>query len=103
MTFFKTHAVFFNVFNRVLIALLAGYVLANLVAIFISTFSTLILPTDNKINSIVTGLMSSFIVYAFAVIFVFSAKTVLRAFFTILTVCIVIFSLITYLNMVFKV
>jgi hypothetical protein len=103
MNFFKTHADFFNVFNRVLIALLGGYLLANLMAIFISTFSTLILPTDNRVNSIVTGLMSSFIVYGIAIIFVFSTKTVLRAFFTVFSACIVIFSLISYLNMVVKV
>jgi hypothetical protein len=103
MNFFKSLAVLFYVVGRVLIALLGGYLLANLVAIFISTLTILILPTENKINSIVAGLMTSFIIYALAVIFVFSAKTVLRSFVVILGACLVIFSLITSINMTGKV
>ena len=92
MAFFKNNAASINVISRVLIALLGGFILANLVAILISS-----LFFDHEIDGLVTGMMTSFIVYLVAVIFVFSTKTLWQALLGVLIVCVVVFSLITVL------
>ncbi len=58
MTFFKKHAKPIGITIRVLIALIGGFILANLIGIIISY-----LPADNKVDGIVKGMMIGFIVY----------------------------------------
>ncbi|MGI2115195.1 hypothetical protein ACRN9G_16560 [Shewanella frigidimarina] len=74
MNFTKKQILVSNVTCRVLIALVGGYILSSLSAILIAQ----LLPGD-KINSIITGLMLSFIIYTVTVIVVFAMKTTLRA------------------------
>lgn len=95
MTFFKDNTASISVIIRVLIALLGGFLLANLVGILITY-----LPAENKVDGIVTGLMASFIVYLVVVLFVFSTQTVLRALLGVFSTCVVTFSLITYIDRV---
>ncbi len=86
-----------GIISRVLIALLGGFLLANLTAILISYFSS-----NNKVDAIVAGMMTSFIVYTLVVMFVFSTKTVRSAALGVCFSCLVVFSAITYLDMVVK-
>lgn len=93
MNFTKKYIVAFNVTCRILIALVGGYILSTLSAILVA----LLLP-GNEINSIITGLMLSFIVYTITVIFVFATKTTLRAVVGVFTPCIVMYFIYFYLN-----
>lgn len=93
MNFKKKHLVAFNVTCRVLIALVGGYLLSALSAIAIATN----LPGD-KINSIITGLMCTFIIYTVTVIFVFAAKTTLRAGIGVLVPCLLVYCFNHYFN-----
>ncbi|GAA6173099.1 hypothetical protein NBRC116592_27690 [Colwellia sp. KU-HH00111] len=95
MKFFKDHANSIDITARVLIALIGGYILANLIAILISY-----LPADNNVDGIVTGMMVSFLVYTLAVMAVFSTKTAMRAFMTLGSCCLATTGLITYIEMV---
>ena len=87
----KTHPL--HITLRVLTALIGGFVLANLVAILIAQWS----PNEN-VDAIVAGMMTSFIVYTFAVMFVFSTKTVRSAAFGIISLCLITYCLINFLN-----
>ena len=93
MNFTTKHLITFNVTCRVLIALVGGYLLSALSAIAIG----LHLPGD-KINSIITGLMCTFIIYTVTVIFVFAAKTTLRAGIGVLVPCLLVYCFNHYFN-----
>lgn len=93
MNLTKRKLVAINITCRVLIGLVGGYVFSTLSAILIALF----LPSDD-INSIITGLMLSFIIYTATVIFVFSAKTTLRSAFGVFTPCIVMYFIYYYLQ-----
>ena len=95
MIFIKKNGVSISIICRVLIALLGGFLLANLVAILVSY-----IPSDNKVDAIVAGLMSSFIVYTAVVMYVFSSKTLRSSALGVFICCLVIFSINTYLDMV---
>ena len=96
MAFLKKKAVAISIFSRVFIALLGGFSLANLVAILLTYFSS-----NNKIDAIVAGMMVSFIVYAAVVMFVFSTKKARNAGLGVFGLCLVTFSIITVLDMVY--
>ncbi|WP_077288244.1 hypothetical protein [Cognaticolwellia aestuarii] len=93
MNFTTKHLITFNVTCRVLIALVGGYLLSALSAVLIATH----LPGD-KINSIITGLMCTFIIYTLTVIFVFAAKTTLRAGIGVLVPCLLVYCFNHYFN-----
>lgn len=93
MNFTTKHLITFNVTCRVLIALVGGYLLSALSAVLIATH----LPGD-KINSIITGLMCTFIIYTVTVIFVFAAKTTLRAGIGVLVPCLLVYCFNHYFN-----
>lgn len=93
MNFKTKHLVAFNITCRVLIALVGGYLFSVLSAIAIG----LHLPGD-KINSIITGLMCTFIIYTLTVIFVFAAKTTLRAGIGVLVPCLLVYCFNHYFN-----
>jgi len=95
MTFFRNNAVSISILIRVLVALCGGFILANLVAILIAYLSV-----DNKVDGIVAGMMVSFFVYTAVVILVFSAKSALSASLYIASFCLVIFAVISYIDMV---
>ena len=59
--------------SRIVAALLGGYALAALASV-----AALALPMD-KPQAVLTGMQSSFLVYAVAVIWVFAARSALRA------------------------
>ena len=59
--------------SRILAALLGGYALAALISV-----AALALPLD-KPQAVLTGMQSSFLIYACAVIWVFAARSALRA------------------------
>lgn len=93
MNFTTKHLITFNVTCRVLIALVGGYLLSALSAVLIATH----LPGD-KINSIITGLMCTFIIYTVTVIFVFATKTTLRAGIGVLVPCLLVYCFNHYFN-----
>ena len=93
MNFTTNHLITFNVTCRVLIALVGGYLLSALSAVLIATH----LPGD-KINSIITGLMCTFIIYTLTVIFVFAAKKTLRAGIGVLVPCLLVYCFNHYFN-----
>lgn len=95
MTFLKDNAASISVTMRVIIALIGGFIIANLVALLISYLST-----GNKVDGIVTGMMTSFIVYTLVVMFVFATKTPHRAFFGVVTCCAIVFGVISYIEMI---
>jgi ABC-type uncharacterized transport system permease subunit len=82
-----------NISCRVLIALLGGYLFSAFSAVLISQLS----PGD-KINSIITGLLLSFIIYTVIVLFVFATKTTLRAAAGVFIPCIAMYFFYHYLN-----
>ena len=94
MTFIQKNSQSIGIAIRILIALLGGFILANLVAILISY-----LPADNKVDGIVTGMMVSFIVYTLVVMYVFSTKTALKAGLWVSSSCLVAYVGTVYLNM----
>lgn len=94
MAIVKSKLPSFDITLRVLIALLGGYLLANLIAILISYF-----PQNNKVDAIVAGLMVSFIIYTIAVMFVFAVKTIRTAALGVFGSCTVVFGIISYLTM----
>jgi hypothetical protein len=59
--------------SRIVAALLGGYALAALVSV-----AAIALPLD-KSQAVLAGMQSSFLVYACAVVWVFAARTALRA------------------------
>jgi hypothetical protein len=93
MNFKTKHLIAFNVTCRVLIALVGGYLFSMLSAVLIATH----LPGD-KINSIITGLMCTFIIYTVTVIFVFAAKTTFRAGMGVLVPCLLVYCFNHYFN-----
>ncbi len=97
MTFFRNNAVSISIMIRVLVALCGGFILANLVAILIASMSA-----DNLVDGIVAGMMVSFFVYTAVVIFVFSTKSALSASLYVASLCLVIFGVISYIDMVVK-
>ena len=58
------------VVSRVIAAIVGGYLIANLGSIVISY-----LLSGSQENSVVTGLLVSFLIYACAVLWVFAART----------------------------
>lgn len=85
MNLTKKHLNAFNVTARVLIALVGGY--------FVSMYGAIIIGNhllSDKTNSIITGLMFSFILYLITVLFVFATKTTLRAFIVVFGLCLVL-------------
>lgn len=80
------HLAALHVTCRVLCALIGGYLLSTLSAILIA----LHLPGD-KVNSIITGLLLTFIIYTVAVIYVFAAKTTLRASMGVFVPCVLMY------------
>lgn len=93
MNFTKKQLAAVNISCRVLIALLGGYLFSALSAVLIAQ----LLPGD-EINSIITGLMLSFIIYTVIVLFVFATKTTLRAGVGVFIPCIVMYFFYHYLN-----
>ncbi|KPH63510.1 hypothetical protein AMS58_04690 [Pseudoalteromonas porphyrae] len=87
------HLAALNITCRVLIALVGGYVLAALSAILVA----LLLPGD-IINSIVSALMLSFIIYTVTVLYVFATKTTLRAGISVFALCILMYCFVRHLN-----
>lgn len=93
MTFIKNYANSINIAARIFIALIGGFILANLVAIIISY-----LPADNKVDGIVMGMMVSFIIYTITVLVVFSTKTAKKAGISVVSGCLIAYGIIAYLN-----
>ncbi|MBE0380469.1 hypothetical protein [Pseudoalteromonas prydzensis] len=88
----KYHTVF-HITARVLIALVGGYFMSMLGAILIGNHLL-----SDKTNSIITGLMFSFIIYLITVLFVFATKTTLRAFAAVFGLCILLYFFNYYLQ-----
>ena len=86
---------------RVLIALVGGFILANLVATLIA-YLLADKNTGYNVDGIVTGMMSSFIIYTLAVIYVFSTKSASRAAFGITAACLTSFGIISTFDMAVK-
>ncbi|MCQ8878481.1 hypothetical protein NQT69_10760 [Pseudoalteromonas shioyasakiensis] len=85
MNLTKKHRTAFDVTVRVLLALIGGY--------FVSMYSAILIGNhllSDKTNSIITGLMLSFIFYLVTVLFVFATKTTLRAFLVVFGFCLVL-------------
>ncbi|MGL1958745.1 MAG: hypothetical protein OCD00_15695 [Colwellia sp.] len=97
MTFFRNNAVPISIIIRVLVALFGGFILANLVAILIAY-----MPVEHPVDGIVAGMMVSFFVYTAVVIFVFSTKSTLSASLYVTSFCLIIFGIISYIDMVAK-
>ncbi|GAA5136327.1 hypothetical protein [Thalassotalea piscium] len=93
MTLFKKNVKSIGITIRVLIALIGGFVLANLIGIIISY-----LPADNKVDGIVKGMMIGFIAYTTVVIYVFSTKTAGKAGLVVGSSCLVAYAIMFYLN-----
>lgn len=93
MNFTKKHLNVFHVTARVLIALVGGYFVSMLGAILIGNHLL-----SDKTNSIITGLMFSFIIYLITVLFVFATKTTLRAFAVVFGSCILLYFFNYYLQ-----
>ncbi|MGO2478965.1 MAG: hypothetical protein ACTH7Q_11535 [Pseudoalteromonas sp.] len=93
MNFTKKHLSVFHVTVRVLIALVGGYFVAMLGAILIGNHLL-----SDKTNSIITGLLFSFIIYLITVLFVFATKTTLRAFAVVFGLCILLYFFNYYLQ-----
>ncbi|CAM3788348.1 MULTISPECIES: hypothetical protein [Pseudoalteromonas] len=85
MNLTKKHLTAIDVTIRVLIALIGGYFVAMLSAILIGNHLL-----SDKTNSIITGLMLSFIFYLITVLFVFATKTTLRVFVVVCGLCILL-------------
>lgn len=85
MNLTKKHLTAIDVTIRVLIALIGGYFVAMLSAILIGNHLL-----SDKTNSIITGLMLSFIFYLITVLFVFATKTTIRAFVVVCSLCILL-------------
>lgn len=96
MIFFEKKSASISTISRVFIALLGGFLLANLIAILISYFSP-----DNKIDAIVVGMMLSFIVYAAVAIYAFSTKKARSAAIGVFGLCLAVFSIIAFIETVF--
>jgi hypothetical protein len=64
------------VFSRIMAAIFAGYALATASILFIDQLLT---PVSGKYQALHSGLMLSFLVYACAVMWVFSVTTATRA------------------------
>lgn len=86
MMFFNKYAGEIAITLRVLLASVGGFVLANLSAIAIAS-----VMTANKIDGITAGMMLSFIVYAIAVLLVFSVRSLCLAALSILLPCVLLF------------
>ncbi|MCG7534165.1 hypothetical protein [Pseudoalteromonas sp. OOF1S-7] len=71
---------------RVLLALVGGFVIANLAAIAISQ-----LLVDNKVDGIVAGMMWSFVVYTFVIICVFAVRSAWRATILVTTLIVLLY------------
>jgi hypothetical protein len=67
------------IFSRILAALFGGYLLANVAAIAVSY----LLP-GSRADAVIVSIFASFIIYAGAVIWVFSARTVRAAWLGLL-------------------
>lgn len=65
--------------SRVLAAVVGGYLLASLASVCM----TLWLPLS-RADAVISGLLSSFVVYLLAVIWCFACRTVTRAWFGVL-------------------
>ncbi|MFY8328237.1 hypothetical protein [Pseudoalteromonas sp. ZZD1] len=85
MNLTKKHLTAIDVTIRVLIALIGGYFVAMLGAILIGNHLL-----NDKTNSIITGLLLSFIFYLITVLFVFATKTTIRAFTVVGGLCILL-------------
>lgn len=72
--------------SRIVAAMFGGYALAALVSV-----AVLVLPIS-KSQAVLAGMLSSFLVYAAAVIWVFAASTALRAWTGLLVVAIPLLS-----------
>ena len=93
MNLTKKHLNVFDVAARVLIALVGGY--------FVSMFGAILIGNhllSDKTNSIITGLLLSFIIYLITVLFVFATKTTLRAFAAVFVSCILLYFFNYYLQ-----
>lgn len=86
MNLTKKHLTAIDVTIRVLIALIGGYFVAMLGAILIGNHLL-----NDKTNSIITGLLLSFIFYLITVLFVFATKTTIRAFAVVGGLCILLY------------
>lgn len=78
------------VLSRVIAAIFGGYLLANSVAILLPY----LLP-GSKANGVMTGILVSFLIYACAAMWVFSAKSAWQAWAGILFSCLLCISLVT--------
>ena len=72
------------VLSRVVAAIVGGYALSNILAIFISYM--LPMPTA---DSVLLSLQLSFLFYSIAIIWVFSTKTASKAWLGILIACVI--------------
>lgn len=93
MNLTKKHLTAIDVTIRVLIALIGGYFVAMLGAILIGNHLL-----NDKTNSIITGLLLSFIFYLITVLFVFATKTTIRAFVVVGGLCILLYFFNYYLQ-----
>ncbi len=71
--------VFFRIFSRVLAALVGGYLLANVAAILLSYW----LP-GSRADTVMTATFASFFIFTGAVLWVFSARAVWKAWLGLL-------------------
>lgn len=92
MNLSKKQLAAFHITCRVLIALIGGYLVSMNSAILIGNHLF-----SNQVNSIVTGLMLSFIIYLIIVLYVFATNTTLRACLSVFGLCLVLHCLNDYL------
>lgn len=74
------------ILSRSFAAIVGGYVLSNLVAIFISY----LLPMS-VVDSVLMSLQLSFLLYSFVIIWVFSVKTATKAWLGLVIACAISF------------
>lgn len=89
MPLFKNKEIAIGITARALLALVGGFVLANLFAILLAYGLT-----GAKADNLLAGMMVSFVIYTAVVMFVFSVKTTKRAFVYVVPACLICWSLV---------
>jgi len=83
MRFFSER--FFNpVSSRIVAAVVGGFLLANLLSILLSYVVYSLSPVT-KVDGVNVGILSSFLIYALIIIWVFSARSVRQVWLGLLT------------------
>lgn len=75
------------IFSRAVAAIVGGYVLAHLVAILISYLLASPQNASSQANGVMVGMQVSYLVYAAAVMWVFTVKSVRKVWVGLLLSC----------------